>query len=174
MIPFSSAASSEFTWSKLAWNRGYEVRLKGTTVGALRRKSLWSSNYEATTLDGVFTFRRNCWGTKAEIVDSTSQQRIALFESSWRGPSTLTFADGQRFDIQRKCCWRPQWSVAQETGQTVLSLNMRERTADAALDTSVEARRLALLVMFVLYRIRQAEEDAASAITATVAVVASS
>src|SRR5215831_3210955 len=103
MIPLSSANSSGFTWSKLPRNCGFEVKLNGNVVGALRRMSFWSSNYEAITSEGTFKIQRRGWsGTKAEIVDSVSQQQIAGFESGWRKRSTLTFADGQRFQIERK------------------------------------------------------------------------
>lgn len=172
MIPLLSATSGGFTWTKLPRNRGREVRLNGIPSGTLRKTSVWSSKYEATTSEGTFTFRRNCWGSKTEILDSASQQRIALFESGWRKPRTLTFADGQRFHINRKGCWRPQWNVTTESGQLVLSLNMGDRTANASVST-VKDNRLSLMILFILYRVQQAEEEAAaSAIVA--AIVASS
>ena len=174
MIPLSPATPSQFTWSRLPRSRGYEVKLHGTIVGTLRRTKLWSSNYEAITSDGILIFRRSCWGTKVEIVNSTSDQQIALFQSGWRKRSTLTFGDGQRFYIERKGCWRPQWRVFDESGQPVLSLYQRERLADNSGATELEQSRQSLLILLILYRIRQAEEDAASATAAIAAVIASS
>lgn len=174
MITLSSTTSSGFTWSKMPRSGGYEVKLQGAIVGTLRRTSLWSSNHQATTLNGTFTFRKCCWGTKAEMVDSASRQQIAIFQSGWRKRSTLTFADGQRFYFERKGCWRHQWSVYNQSGQPVLSLDIREKSADAEIGNEMERNRLALLIMFILYRIRQSEEEAASAIAATVALIASS
>jgi hypothetical protein len=37
MIPLSSAISSGLTWSNIARNRGYELRLNCEVVGTLRR-----------------------------------------------------------------------------------------------------------------------------------------
>ena len=173
MIPLSSANSSGFTWSKLPRNCGFEVKLNGSVVGALRRMSFWSSNYEAITSEGTFKMQRRGWsGTKAAIVDSVSQRQIALFESGWRRRSTLTFADGQRFQIERKGCWRPQWSIISESGERVVCLDLRQRTGDTPFAANVKTSRLALLVMFTLYRIRQAEDDASAA--AVVAAIAAS
>jgi len=172
MIPLSSANSSGFTWSKLPRNRGFEVKLNGSVVGALQRTSFWSSNYEAVTSEGTFKIQRRGWcGTKAAILDS--QRQVALFESGWRRPSMLTFADGQRFQIERNGCWRPQWSITSESGERIVSLDLRQRTGDALVAANMKSSRLALLVMFILYRIRQAEEDAAAA-SVVAAIVASS
>jgi hypothetical protein len=173
MIPLASTTSGGFSWSKLSRNEGYEVRRNGTVVGTLRPRSFFSSNYEAKTLEGTFTLRRTgCWGTKAEIFDTASQQRIAFFESGWRRSSTLTFADGRRFHIDQRGCWRPQWIVTAQSGQPVLSLHVRKTSVEAPVGTDIADSRLSLLIMFVLYRMRQAEEDAS--IGAIVAAVAAS
>jgi hypothetical protein len=86
----------------------------------------------------------------------------------------LTFKDGQRLYIDRKGCWRPQWRVFNESGQPVLSLYQRERLADNSGATELEQSRQSLLILLILYRIRQAEEEAASATVAIAAVIASS
>ena len=173
MIPLSSANSSGFTWSKRPRSCGFEVKLHGSVVGALRRMSFWSSNYEAKNIGRHIPNKTQGWsGTKVAIVDSVSQQQIALFESGWRRKSTLTFADGQRFQIERKGCWRPQWSITSESGERIVSLDLRQRTGDTPVATQVNNSRLAQLIMFILYCIRQAEEDAAAA--AVVAAIAAS
>lgn len=174
MIPLSPATPSEFTWSKLPRSRGYEVKLNGTIVGTLRRTKLWSSNYQAITSDRTFAFRRSCWGSKVEIVNSTSGQQIALFQSGWRKRSTLTFKGGPTLYIERKGCWRPQWRAFNESGQPVLSLYQRERLAENSGATDLEQSRQSLLILLILYRIRQAEEEAASATATFAAVIASS
>ena len=176
MIPFASAVSRRFTWSRLPHNRGYELKLNGSVVGTIRRRSLWTSDYDGTTSEKSFRIRRNSWcGTRAEIVDSISQEPIAAFESGWRKPSVLTFTDGLRFQITRKGCWRPQWGVTRENGQPVLSLDVRQKTGNPPVGTEVEDSRLSLLILFILYRIRQAEDDAAvSAVVAAISVAAAS
>ena len=173
MIPLSSANSSGFSWSKLARSGGFEVKLNGSVVGVLRRMSLWSSNYQATTSEGTFKLQRRGWGgTKSEIVESVSQQPIARFESGWRRRSTLTFADGQQFQIERNGCWHPRWSITAEGGEPILSVDPRRRTGDTPIATQVKNSRLALLIMFLLYRIHQAEEDAS--VAAVVPAIAAS
>ena len=100
MILFSSASSSAFTWSRMPNNRGYELKRNGSVVATLQRGSVWSSIYDGTTFEKSFRIQRNSWcGTKAKIIDSISQEQIAVFESGWRKPSVLIFPDGQRFQI---------------------------------------------------------------------------
>jgi hypothetical protein len=170
MILLSSAISGGFTWSRLPRKAGYELKFNGSVVGSLRRRSLRSSNYDASTLEGEFRIRRKgLCGTKAEIVDSASEQQIASFESGWRKPSILAFSDGQTFHITCKACWRPHWSVITASGQPVLALDVRRRTGNAVVGAGMKDSRLSLIIMFILYRIRQAEEDAtASAVVAAI------
>ena len=172
MIPLPAAISSGFTWSRRS-RTDYEVKLKGSVASTLRRLSLWSSNYEATTLDGTFRIQRKNWcGTKAEIVDAASQRQIASFESGWRRTSTLTFADGQRFHLERNGCWRALWNVTAENGEPVLLLQMRERTANAPIEANLQANRLSLIVLFILYRVQLAEEKGAAAATVGAVIAA--
>ncbi len=85
---------------------------------------------------------------------------------------TLTFADGQQFQLECKGWWRPVWSVIGPGGETLLRLHTREKTVDVPTAGSVSESRLSLLIMFTWYRILQAEEDAASA-AMTAAIIAS-
>ncbi len=164
MIPFSTAISSGFTWTDLARNRGCELKLNDEVVGTLRRSVIFSSDYLAETSDGNWTFQRSGFlGTGAEIVDSASQQQIATFKSKWSGRGMLTFAGGQTFHLECKGLARPVWRVTTESGKPVLSLHTREKIVNLPVDTGAPAGRLPLLIMFTLYRVRQAEEDAASA-----------
>jgi hypothetical protein len=171
MIPLtSSAISVGLTWSKIPRSRDYELKLNGEVVGKLRRSGWFSSRFLAETQKGQWTFRRGgCLGTGAQILDSGSQQLIATLKSTWRGPKTLTFADGQTFRMESKGWWRPVWSVIAEDGQPVLHLHAREKTVEVPTTVAMPQSRLTLLIMFTWYRVLQAEEDAASA--ATVAVI---
>jgi hypothetical protein len=173
MIPLSSAISGGLAWSKIPHSRDHALTANGQVVGALRRPSVWSSNFDAETQDGRWTFRRGGFlGTGSEIVDTASQQHIAAFKSAWGGRGTLTFADGQTFHVECKGWWRPVWTVADENGQPVLHLHTRERTVDLPAAAAVPESTVSLLIMFVWYRVLQAEEDAASA--AAVAVITAS
>jgi hypothetical protein len=164
MIPLSSAISGGLTWSNIAHNLGYELKLSGEVVGTLRRPGFFSSSYLADSQDGHWTFcRGGLLGTGAQILDSASQQQIATFQSVWGGGGALTFADGQTFHLECKGWWHPVWSVIGEDGQPVLHLHTREKTVDLPTGVNVPQNRLSLLIMFAWYRILQAEEDAASA-----------
>jgi hypothetical protein len=164
MIPLTNAVSCGFTWSSIPRNRGYELKLNGELAGILQRPSVWKSNFEAETSAGRWIFRRSgFWGTGAEILDSVSQQPIASFKAAWANQGLLTFSDGQTFSLQCKGLWHPTWTVRSEDGEEVLSLHTREKTAEVAGGDCMPENRLPLLIMFTLYRILQAEEDAASA-----------
>jgi hypothetical protein len=51
----------------------------------------------------------------------------------------------------------------------VLEVHTREKTVDVAPGSAIAASRLSLLMMFVWYRVLQAEEDAAGAVVAAIA-----
>jgi hypothetical protein len=172
MIPVSSAVSSRLTWSNLSPNQGCELKSENQVTGTLRHPS-WSSDYLAATTQGNWTFRRSgFWGTGTEIVDSASEQRIATFKSNWGGRGELRYSDGQRFHFQCKGLWHPVWTVTSEDGRSVFELHIRERYIEVPTARARSDSCLTLLVMFALYRVRQAEEDAASA--TIVAVIAAS
>jgi hypothetical protein len=169
MIPLSSANSPSaisggLTWSKLAWNRGSELRLNGEIVGSLHKSGFWSSSFVAETQSGNWMFRRSgCLGNSAEILDSDSQQKIADFKSTW-GNGAVTFADGQTFQVRVEGWWRPVWSVLGDGGEIVLRLHRREKTVELPAATALPDSRLLLLIMFTWYQVLKAEEDAASAV----------
>jgi len=166
MIPLSSAISSNLTWTKIPRTRNYQLKLNGEAIGTLRRPGWFSSKFLAETQDGQWTFRRGgCFGTGAQILDSSSQQPVATLKSAWGRRGALTFADGQTFHLECKGWWRPVWSVTGEGGETLLRLHAREKTVEVPTGAPVPAGRLWLLIMFVWYRVLQAEEDAASAAT---------
>ena len=164
MIPSSSVTLGTFTWSNLPKNQGCELRRDGGPLGTLRRPSVWSSDYVATIGGKQWTFRRSgFWGNCSDVVDSDSQPAIATFKCSLAGRGTLMFSDGQKFDFVCHGLWRPIWSVTSEDGKPVLALHSREEFVEVNPDSGVPESRLSLLALFALYRVRQAEEDAASA-----------
>jgi len=164
MIPSSSVTLGTFTWSNLPKNQGCELRRDGRPVGRLLRPSVWSSDYLAVSGEKQWTFRRSgFWGNCSDIVESGSQQAIAAFKCSLAGRGTLTFTDGQKFDFVCHGLWRPLWSLTSEDGKPVLALHSREEFVEVKPDSGVPEWRLSLLALFTLYRVRQAEEDAASA-----------
>src|SRR5579863_2594832 len=168
MIPLNSASATAtsvaLTWSRISCNRRHELKLNGELVGEMTRPSIWSQSFVAETQHGRWTFRRKgFFATGAEIVDAVTQQQIATFKSEWGSRGVLTFADGQVFGLTCKGWWRPVWTVTTESGQPVLQVDVREKAVEPAAAASLPEGRLSLLMMFTLYRILQAEEDAASA-----------
>ncbi len=157
MIPLSIVVSSGFTFSRNC--RGFELKQNDKIVATIRQQSVWSSNFLAATSNENWIIRRGgFWGNKAEIVDAASQQPIAYFQSAWGGKGTLTFADGQT-----RGWWHPVWTVATETGQSLLQLHTREKVVRLHDTAALPESRLLLLVLFTLYRVRQAEDAAAAA-----------
>jgi len=173
MTPLPSGASTRFTWSALPNSRGFELTRNGEILGTLRRPTIWSQNVFATTPAGDWIFRPSgFWRTEAEIVDSASRQTLAKFKTKWSRSGALTFADGQIFQLDYKRSWHPRWTVTNDAGETVLSLRTREKSVEIEKGPVICESRLALLILFTLCRVRQAQEEAASA--AMVAVIAAS
>ena len=159
MIPLSASVSSGLTFSS-DW-RGFEIKQNDQIVGILRRPGVWSANFHAATSNENWIIRRGgFWGNKAEILDAASQQPMAQFKSAWGGKGTLAFADGQTFFVVTRGWWHPVWTVVTESGQVVLQLHAREKSVELHNLTALPEDRLSLLVLFTLYRVRQAEEAA--------------
>ena len=163
MTPPVSAVPSELTWSTTTYNRGYELKRNGEVVGTLRHPALFSSSYLAETIYGRWTFRRcGLLGASAQILDTTSQQQVATFRSVWGGGGILTFGEGETFHLECKGWSHPVWNITTGSGRIALSLHAREKTVELPVPAEVPEGRLYLLLMFTLYRVQQAEEDAAS------------
>lgn len=164
MIPPSFRTPGFLTWSNSALSRGCDLKRNDEILGTLRHLAPFSLNYLAQTQYGKWIFSRDGFlGASAQIRDSTSQQRIASFRSVWAGGGTLTFADGLTFHLKCKGWAHPVWSITTESGQFVVSLHAWEKRLELRGGFELPEDQLALLIMFTLYRMRQAEEDAASA-----------
>ena len=162
MIPLSAAVSSGFTFSE--HTRSFELKLNDQIVGKLEQPRMWSPVCVASTPEENWTIRRSgFWGSRAEILNSVSQQPIATFKSGWGGRGMLTFADGQVFLVAGRGCWHPLWTVTTDAGQPVLQLHTREKSVEVCDVSALPQNRLSQLVLFTLYRVRQAEEAEAAA-----------
>ena len=173
MIPLPSTASSRLTWLKVSC-RNFELHRNEEVIGTLQRPSFWSMKYEAETHDGRWTFRRVGWlDDRTEIVNSASGQAVAFFKAKWsRRGGTLTFADGETFQLGCKGWLRPVWTVTGGAGEWVVRLLRREKEVELPAAATVPESRLALLILFTWYHVMQTEEEAATA--ATAAVIAAS
>jgi hypothetical protein len=162
MIPTATAVSGGFTFSA-NW-RGFELKQNSRIVGTLKRPSVWSSDYVAATLSQNWIIRRGgLWGNKGEIRDAESQQQIAVFKWGWGGKGSILFGDGQAFLVVTRGCWHPVWTVITQAGPSVLALHTREKSVEIYPEVAVRSDRLSILILFTLYRVRQAEEAAAAA-----------
>src|SRR5579871_5590112 len=110
-----------------------------------RRNGFWSSEFKAESVHGSWKLRRTgC--SRTEIVDSNSDTRIAIINSSWSG-GTLQFSDGRTYRLIYKGFCRPVWTVLTDSGQKVLSLDAREKTVELAETFDLLEDRLLLLAV---------------------------
>jgi hypothetical protein len=157
MISVSTTAS-QLTWSKIK-KAGWELQCEGTTVGSLQRTSFWKSEYQATTADGNWTFRRHCgFRSTTEILDSRGTQ-VAVFRQDWQGGGKVSFFDGQTFQIKSKGLWRPICTVSANSGP-VFSIDVRAKTITS--DRQLSNERITLLMVLTWHVIQQVSEDAAT------------
>jgi hypothetical protein len=162
MIPTATAVSSQFTFSA-NW-RGFELKQNDTPIATLKRPCVWSSDFIATTSTESWIIRRGgFWGNKGEIREASSQQQIAVFKWGWGGKGSILFADGQAFLMVTRGIWHPVWTVVTQAGERVLELHTREKSVEIDPEAAVANDRLSILILFALYRVRQAEEAAAAA-----------
>jgi hypothetical protein len=172
MIPRSSTLSAtlsgELRSANVTWTehwRGYELKINNAVVATLQQPSFWSSDIVASTIGGTWDFRTfGVLNRRVEILDAATRQLCATIETSWGGRTTLTFADGQTFELEASGWWHPVWSVTGSDGTTVLQLHKRERSVEVTNGAHVPNDRLLL----TLYRIRQADQDASAAAIAAV------
>jgi hypothetical protein len=158
-----SGAPNTLTLTRGQRSRSYELTFDSQVVGVMERPSFWSPSCVVETADGRWIFRPSgCFGGIA-IVDEASQRTIAMMKSNWgTGGGTLTFTDGQKFELTVSGLWQPVWSLTPENGQSVVRLNVREKTLE--LPSGAAVKDLSLLAMFVYYRLLKSEEDAAMAV----------
>lgn len=164
MIPVGSVASTALTWTRLPHHRGFEIHHGNEVISTLHIPDPGSSNFLAESGDRKWIFRRSGFlGASAEIFEEGTQCPIAIFKPGWRMQGVLIFTDGQAFHLECKGVWHPVWNITDENREPVLSLHSREEIIETQATSSVSQERLLLLSTFALYRILQAEEDAASA-----------
>src|SRR5215831_20789726 len=165
MIPLSTAVSGGFSFTSNS--RGFELKQGDRMVATLNRPRIWSSEFIAAMAGQEWMIHRSgFWGNKGEILNVASQLQIAVFKFGWGGKGDLVFADGQTFLVVTRGCWHPVWTVTTESGDPVLQLHTREKSVELHNTAAVSASRISLLVLFTLYRVRQAEEAAAVAAAA--------
>jgi hypothetical protein len=171
MIPISSVVSggipNALTWKKGQRSRSFELKLNNEVVGTLERPSFWSCSYVVETADGRWTFRQAGYFGGAEIVDESSLQTIATLKSSWgSGGGTLTFANGQKFELTPRGFWQAVWTVTQGDATPVLRFHAGEGTLEVFAGAEGLKGRLSLLATFTYYLVLKMQEDAAVVLAA--------
>jgi hypothetical protein len=167
VIPLSTAVAVPrgFTFTSNLY--GFELKQGDQMVATLNRPRVWSSEFIAAMAGQNWIIHRSgFWGNKGEILDTASHQQIAVFKFGWGGKGDLFFADGQKFFVVTRGCWHPVWTVTTELGEPVFQLHTREKSVELHNVAGVSESRLSLLVLFTLFRVRQAEEAAAVAAAA--------
>lgn len=162
--PSGGIAQSQLTWSRTSHGRIHELRQNHIVVGTVQKPRFWSSIYLADTVGGHWKFQRvGFFYTRAEILDAATGQTVAQFKQGWGNGGSLTFAGGQTFSLKNSGWLHPVWRITTEDARLVLELHAREKTVDLVASAPADNGRLSLLILFTLYRMLQADEDAAAA-----------
>src|ERR1039458_6361626 len=86
MIPLSSAISSGLTWSNIARNRGYELRLTCEVVSTLRRPGFFRRVFWLKLKKGIGGFAVEvCWAQALSRLRGTTSCRPKSGKRSDRG-----------------------------------------------------------------------------------------
>ncbi len=162
MIPLHSAVSGDLVWLKIPRRCGHELKHGREIVASLRPTNFWRSEFRAVSAQGTWKIRRaGCLGS-TEIVDSTSETRIAALKPNWYGGGRLDFSDGQTYRLTSKGFWRQVWTVLSETGQAILTLDSCSKTVHLIEEACLPENRLLLLTIAAWHMMKQMSEDAAS------------
>jgi hypothetical protein len=165
-IVSSPLAPIQLNWVKSKIKGRHELTAKGPILGSLQRVGLWRSASQAEFKGRTWSFQRNgC--SRTEILEEPGARPVAHFKANWIGGGTMTFHDGQRFQLAVKGFWHPVWSWINDQGWKVLEVVPHTKTvsicdegAVAGLNSSQS--RLPVLIMFSWHQVLQANDDAAA------------
>jgi hypothetical protein len=163
----SLATPVQLTWIKTNCKGRYELTANGPILGSLQRVGFWKSTSRAEFKNQSWSFQRSGMAT-TQIVQQPDAQPIAEFKASWLGGGMLTFADGRQFQLTTKGFCRPVWSWIDNQGRKLLDVTPHNKSV--VLVGAVDSSYLPVLIMLSWHQILQANDDAASAIAASVAV----
>ena len=169
--PFT-ATPIHLHWTKSRVKGRHELFADGPILGSLQRVGFWKSVTQAEFKGQAWSFRRNgCAST--EILQEPGARPVARFRANWLGGGTLTFPDGQQFQLVAKGFWRPVWSWVNVRGQKLLEVTPCNKTVSlttlGAGAWQSSENRLPVLIMFSWHQILQTNDDAAAAVAVSVA-----
>src|SRR5215813_11341523 len=170
--PPSFATPIQLSWIKSKIKGRYELIANGPIIGSLQRVGFWKSVTQAEYSGKSWSFQR-CGYATTEIMEEPGARPVAQFKPNWLGGGSLSFADGERFQLVAKGFWRPVWSWINEQGQKLLEVVPHDKcvrlssVADGPVDSHKD--HLAVLIMFSWHQILQTNDDAAAVAAISVA-----
>jgi len=168
----SLAPPIQLSWIKSKIKGRYELIANGPIIGSLQRVGFWKSVTQAEFRGRSWSFQR-CGHAATEIMEEPGARPVAQFKPSWLGGGSLSFNDGERFQLIAKGFWHPVWSWINEQGQKLLEVVPHDKcvrltgVTDAQANTNQD--RLPVLIMFSWHQILQTNDDAAAVAAISVA-----
>jgi len=156
----------QLNWVKSKIKGRQELIANGSILGSLQREGFWKPVSYAEFKGKMWSFRRNgC--TRTEILEEPEARPVAEFKTNWLGGGTLSFDDGQRFQLVSTGFWRPVWCWLNDQGKTLLEVAPHKKSVSIidAVDTGnwhSSQSRLPLLIMFSWHQILKNNDDAAA------------
>lgn len=163
----SLATPVQLTWIKTNVKGRYELTANGPILGSLQRVGFWKSTSRAEFKNQSWSFQRSGLAN-TQILQLPEGWPIARFNANWLGGGKLTFADGRQFQLTTKGFCRPVWSWVDDQGHKLLDVTPHNKSV--VLVGAVDNSYLPVLIMLSWHQILQANDDAAAAISASVAV----
>jgi hypothetical protein len=168
----SLATPIQLSWIKSKIKGRYELIANGPIVGSLQRVGFWKSMTQAEYKGKSWSFQR-CGYATTEIMEEPGAHPVAQFKPNWLGGGSLSFSDGERFQLVAKGFWRPVWSWINDQGQKLLEVVPQDKcvrlSGNGVAQSSLNQERLPVLIMFSWHQILQTSDDAAAAAALSVA-----
>ncbi len=168
----SFATPIQLSWIKSKIKGRYELIANGPIIGSLQRVGFWKSVTQAEFKGRAWSFQR-CGYATTEIMEEPGTRLVAQFKPNWLGGGTLSFNDGERFQLVAKGFWRPIWSWLNDHGQRLIEVVPNEKcvrlTGIAHAPSNTNHDRLPVLIMFSWHQILQTNDDAAAVAAISVA-----
>ena len=162
----SPVASIQLNWVKSKIKGRHELTANGPILGSLQRVGFWKSASHAEFKGQTWSFQRS-GAARTEILEEPGAHSVAHFKPNWIGGGTLSFNDGQQFQLVAKGFWRPVWSWINDQRQRLLEVVPHEKTVritdvTAANEWNSVRSKLPVLIMFSWHQILQTNDNAAA------------
>ncbi len=173
MTRMSDLIGVNLDWVQPSSKQEYELRAMDLVVCRLHVLSSFSSKAEVVSSEGCWVFDRpGFWQHKAVVLESESQQELAVFQRhNWRVGGRIIFADGREFQSTSNF-WATQYRIMDETENDLVNYVKIGGFFRASCNVMIQPlaetlRDLAWLVPFGWYLALMMKRDAAAAAAAT-------